>query len=186
MIGALDTARALARYAAGEAADAVLARLGRPDPQAPHLAAQLDQLAAECDALRAERDQARAALADAQLAARQAERRADGRQAAVDRLTAERDAARASLQNLGGLLSGIARRMTDEEAELALVEMAEAGARLARGEAAAKALVELRDAASKAIARTQLFTEGKCSEEDAKAATLALINLCLPPEAPHG
>lgn len=106
--------------------------------------------------------------------------------AECDQLRDERDRARASLRELGGLLTGIAHRMTDDEAELALAEMAAAGARLARAEAAAKALVELRAAASKAIARTQLFTEGKCSEEDAKAATLALIKLCLPPEAPHG
>lgn len=72
--------------------------------------------------------------------------------AECDQLRDERDRARASLRELGGLLSGIARRMTDDEAELALVEMAEAGARLARGEAAAKALVELRAAAADLVA----------------------------------
>lgn len=64
--------------------------------------------------------------------------------AECDQLRDERDAARASLRELGGLLTGIAHRMTDDEAELALAEMAAAGARLARGEVAFSDRIKVR------------------------------------------
>lgn len=89
--------------------------------------------------------------------------------AECDQLRAERDAARASLRELGGLLSGIARRMTDEEAEAALVEMAEASKRLAQGEAAAKALAELRAAASGLVAAEEQYQRATSAAEEAGA-----------------